>query len=316
MKTLLYSPVWFFQLFTTAKSFSANPILGSPLLNRLGLHVLRVVLAHAVMQLRLWLLHWHIDPADRQSFREQGFILKPDYFPAEDFQRMEQELRHYKGHSRTYLQGDTRTLRTLLAPEALAQLPATRRQLADPAFLRLLCYANGHQRHPLFNTEQIFNGERGGAGDDPQKKLHVDTFHPTMKFWLYLDDVDAHNGTFVYIPGSQRLSWKRLRWEYRLSIRARTLPDLYATRGSFRVTEQDRLALGLPEPRAFAVPRNTLLIANTFGVHGRGPANPGSTRLALWGMGRTNPFIPFPGTGLPVFNRLQYRVLAWLENRK
>ena len=63
------------------------------------------------------------------------------------------------------------------------------------------------------------------------------------------------------------------------------------------------------------VKKNTLLIANTFGVHGRGGADAGSTRLALWGMGRTNPFIPFPGTGLNFFNQYQYKVLNWLKKQ-
>ncbi|MEZ5448169.1 MAG: hypothetical protein R3E95_14855 [Thiolinea sp.] len=57
------------------------------------------------------------------------------------------------------------------------------------------------------------------------------------------------------------------------------------------------------------------MIANTFGIHGRGQAEAGSTRLALWGMSRSNPFIPFPGFGFEFMNQYQYRVLAWLKKR-
>ena len=36
-----------------SKSFRDNPIIGSPLLNRLGLHCARLVAAHALNRLRL-----------------------------------------------------------------------------------------------------------------------------------------------------------------------------------------------------------------------------------------------------------------------
>jgi hypothetical protein len=49
-------PVWTVQLFGTAKSFRDNPLIGSTLLNRLGLHAGRLVAAHALNRLRLGLL--------------------------------------------------------------------------------------------------------------------------------------------------------------------------------------------------------------------------------------------------------------------
>ncbi len=313
MKTLLYAPWWFLQLFTTAKSFRDNPLLGSPLLNKLGLHLLRTVSAHGVMRLRMGMLGLGVNRADKRSYQQQGFILKENFLPSAQFAAIDAEIRHFQGDPRTTSQGDTETQRTLLDPDTLQALPHTAALLADPEFCRLLCYANGHQRLPFFNVEQIRNGTRAGEGDDPQKQLHIDTFHPTMKFWLYLDDVDEHNGPFTYVPSSNRLSQQRLAWEYRMSQQAHHHPDRYTARGSFRVTPEAHAQMQLPAARAFKVKKNTLLIANTFGIHGRGQADAGSTRLALWGMGRTNPFIPFPGTGLAIINRLQYTALKHLK---
>ncbi len=39
-------------------------------------------------------------------------------------------------------------------------------------------------------------------------------------------------------------------------------------------------------------------------------------RLALWGMSRTNPFLPLPGLGFDYFNRLQYRVLQRMHRQE
>lgn len=318
MKTLLKnplikSPLWVLQLFTGAKSFQDNPVIGSPLLNKLGLHITRIIASHAVMNLRMWMLGISISRDDRKHYRQHGYIVKENYLPEADFTAIEREIRDWQGQARTFRQGDTQTKRTLLDPETLEQLPHTAKLFADRDFQRLLQYTNGHQRLPFFNIERIHNGVHTDQANDPQKDMHSDTFHPTMKFWLYLDDVDEHNGPFTYIPASNRPSRERLKWEYQTSLSAHKHPNRLAARGSFRFSERDRAEIGFKAPKAFKVKKNTLLIANTFGVHGRGRAEPGSTRLALWGMGRTNPFIPFPGTGLKIVNQYQYKVLEWLK---
>ena len=54
-------------------------------------------------------------------------------------------------------------------------------------------------------------------------------------------------------------------------------------------------ALGLPPPRAIAVPANTLVVADTFGFHARGPSARPTARVEIWAMGRRNPFLPWAG---------------------
>ena len=63
-------------------------------------------------------------------------------------------------------------------------------------------------------------------------------------------------------------------------------------------------ALGLPPPQAIAVPANTLVVADTFGFHARGPSARPTTRVEIWAMGRRNPFLPWAGFdpwALPAF---------------
>src|SRR5436190_1683160 len=98
---------------------------------------------------------------------------------------------------------------------------------------------------------------------DPQTALHADTFHPTVKAWLFLTDVAADAGPFTYVPGSHRLTPERIAWERRMSLAARHSADPEIRQGSFRITPDELAALGLPEPRIFAVPANTLIVADT-----------------------------------------------------
>jgi hypothetical protein len=59
--------------------------------------------------------------------------------------------------------------------------------------------------------------------------------------------------------------------------------------------ESDLAALGLPPPRVFAVPANTLVVADTYGFHARGPSAGRSLRVEVWAYGRRSPFVPWSG---------------------
>ena len=93
----VYYPYWFVELFTWAKSFRQNPIIGSYWLNRCGLHVARVVIAHALFRFRLLLLAPLVPAADRQEFLRNGFILKRDFLPADAFARLKAGAEGYQG---------------------------------------------------------------------------------------------------------------------------------------------------------------------------------------------------------------------------
>src|SRR5581483_10234586 len=120
----------------------------------------------------------------------------------------------------------------------------------------------------------------------------TDTFHPTVKAWLFLSDAAAEAMPFVYVPGSHRLTPQRLAWERRMSIAAsRGAADYRAAEPRLvRAVAPDELAgLGLPAPAAIAVPANTLVVADTFGFHARGSRGAPATRVEIWAFGRRKP---------------------------
>jgi len=100
-----------------------------------------------------------------------------------------------------------------------------------------------------------------------------------------------------------------------MSLVARSAKNHMHARGSTRFTNEDLTELGLPTPYAFTVKKNTLVLVNVFGIHRRGDSSGKSTRLALWGDSRTNPFLPFPGIGGKYANKLQYYFLSLYRKR-
>jgi hypothetical protein len=303
------------EVFGQGKSFRDNPILGSPTLNRFGLHVSRVVMAELLTQARWRQLSWMMPRELREAFHRDGYVAIPGFLPERDYQALRAEVRGYAGPAREMLQGDTATVRLLLDRAALARLPACRALVESRRYQRLLRYAAGRNHPPLVYVQQIRNGYRSEQRPDPQKYLHSDTFHPTMKAWLFLDDVPEDRGPFTYVPGSHRPTRARLRWEYEKSLSAGTGGDTYSAKGSLRIAEEELPALDLPPPRRLAVRGNTLVIANTHGFHARGESAAPSTRLEIWAYARPNPFLPLAYLGgFPGAARLEHAVLrAWLR---
>ncbi|CAA6802814.1 MAG: Phytanoyl-CoA dioxygenase [uncultured Thiotrichaceae bacterium] len=308
LKHLYLAPIWLLELLSSAKSFQSNPILGNALLNRLGLHVCRLLLSHTIMRLRMHSLTWGLSKADRQAYFRDGYLLKENYLSSSKHRCLKEELSLFSGETRQSIQGNAIVERTALAPHTLSEAPALRSLLSAANFKRLCRFTSGHVRPPLFYLETIQN-DAYEQGVDPQKSFHSDTFHPTMKCWYFPNQVTPKHGAFTYIPGSHRLTWKRLKWEYQQSINATSLKNALSQRGSFRFSDEDIQVLGLTNPISFTVHPNSLLFANTFGIHRRGDSEGSTTRTSIWGDSRTNPFIPFPGLTNNWINEFQYTLL-------
>jgi hypothetical protein len=295
----LLLPWWVIEIFTGGKSFRDNPILGSRTLNRLGLHVARLVVGHGLTRLRHLMLAPLVPAEQRQAYRRDGFVVLENFLPPEQFARLGAEIRachgeRCTGEVRECVQGDTLTLMMMLDGKALGAMPETAALIADRRLGRLAMYVGSRLKRPLYFLHVVKNSFVPGGGD-PQKEFHSDTFHSTMKGWYFVEDVRPEHGPFTYVPGSHRLTAGRLRWEYQQSIAASDSANRYASKGSLRLDEADIAAMGYRPPVAMAVKANTLVIADTHGFHRRGDAKAGASRLAVYLSSRSNPFNPLPG---------------------
>ncbi len=302
LRKILLMPLWLAQVFSQEKFFARNPVIGNRWLNEHGLHTARVALAWRLAAARRRRLARLIPAEDRRQLDSDGFIIKRDFLPPDVFADLVAQVRDLRAPAREITEGDTITRHIALDPAALDRVPAARRLLDLPLYRNLLRYAGSSAAAPMVYIQTVLAGAVAGPPDppsDPQRDLHTDTFHPTVKAWLFLTDVEPDAMPFVYVPGSHRLTPQRLEWERAMSIaasrqvgEASRQPDQKLIRA---ISPSVLPELGLPPPRAISAPANTLIVADTFGFHARGPSARPTTRVEIWALGRRNPFLPWTG---------------------
>jgi hypothetical protein len=293
-RRILLLPFWCARVLSEEKFFARNPVIGNPWLNEHGLHTARVILAHRLAAMRRRRLAALIPIEERQSFERDGFVIKRNFLPAELFRALVEQVRALRAPAREMVEGDTTTRHIPLDPAVLRQVPAARALLAMPLYRGLIRYIGASAAAPMSYIQTILSHASRGP-PDPQTDIHTDTFHPTVKAWLFLTDVAADAMPFLYVPGSHRVTPARLAWERQMSItasRRRHLPEKGLVRAISRATLAE---LGLPPPQVIAVPANTLVVADTFGFHARGPSAAPTMRVEIWASGRRNPFLPWTG---------------------
>jgi hypothetical protein len=314
----LRAPLWLLALATGAKSFADNPILGSRALNERGLHVARLKLAHSLAWARRSRLSRAVPVEWREQFDRDGFVEIRNFLPSDVFERLRSALLENASETREQQQGETITRRVPIGPQLLSAIPDLKSLIEGTRWRSLLAYVASTSSRPLYYVQTILAHHVDGP-PDPQLELHSDTFHPSLKAWLFLTDVSEEDGPLTYVPGSHLLTGERLAWEQERSILIHER-DRLSQRGSLRVSPDELCALGLPPPHRFAVPSNTLVVVDTYGFHARGSSSGPSLRAEIWAFARRTPFLPW--TGLDILSwkplairraNMLYRILDTLD---
>jgi hypothetical protein len=305
------APLWVAALATGAKSFVDNPVLGSRRLNRAGLHLWRLKAAHRLASSRRRRLVHGISPELRAQFDRNGFVCVPDFLPQDLFQRLRSELLEGTFETRAHQQGDTLTRRVPIGPDILRRVPELAAMLDSKRWKGLLAYVASSRSQPLYYIQTIAGSVIDGP-PDPQVQLHSDTFHPSLKAWLFLTDVPDRDRPLTYVAGSHLLTPERIAWERAKSIEVATEGDRLSQRGSFRVRPEELSGLKLPQPTRFAVCANTLVAVDTYGFHARGDSDHPTLRVEIWAYCRRSPFLPWTGFDLLSLRPFAHRRAEWL----
>lgn len=305
-------PLFCLSVLSSAKSFRNNPVIGSPRLNRWGLHVLRRRVAARIGLRRRNCLGALVSAEDVADFERDGFLVKPNFLDAASFRALHDEIMGLAAPAREAVIGDVLTRLIPLDGRALGKLPTARAVLEGARYRGLLDFVSSYRRRPHLYVQTVFSQYCDGP-PDIQSFYHSDTFHPTLKSWFYLEDVEDDAAPLAYVPGSHRITPRRLAIERRISRSARAVDDRLTGEGSFRFSEAQIRQLGYGPPRRLPVAANTLVIADTSGIHRRSPAGRCSARVSIWAYSRRNPFLPWVGSDLTGFSaiRNEVRRLYW-----
>ena len=307
------APLWLLALLTGAKSFADNPILGSRRLNRAGLHLKRKQIAHAIARWRRSRLARLLPPAVREQFDRDGFVVLRNLLPDEEFRALKAALLDTKFDCREHQQGDTLTRRVAVGPALLDRIPQLAALLDSPRWKGVMAYVASTRSTPLYYIQTISAGVVEGPRD-PQLDLHSDTFHPSLKAWLFLTDVRDDGRPLTYVAGSHRLTPGRAAWERDRSSNVMADGDRLSQRGSLRISLDELPALGLPLPTRFCVPANTLVAIDTCGFHARADSDRPSLRVELWAYSRRSPFLPWTGGDPLSWRPIAIRRAEWLSD--
>jgi len=311
LKTIALSPVWAIQLATGAKSFLDNPLIGSGRLNRMGLHRIRVKIADGLARWRRSRLARNVPASWVEEFERNGFVVIENAIPADEFPALRDSLLGTEWEAREMRQGDAITRRIAVDPAMLRAVPALARFLGRRDIRGLFHYVATYRTTPLHYVQTIASN-RPIDESDPQETLHADSFHASMKAWLFLRPVALDQGPFTYVRGSHRFTPERIEWEYRRSLADPKAIDRLSARGSPRLGETDLELMKLGPAEALPVPENTLVVADTVGFHARGPARQAGERVEIWSYARRNPFLPWLGGDLLSLPGVAERRVGWL----
>lgn len=301
-----------FSIISGKKSFDDRWI-GSPYLNRHGLHRWRMKAAQSCVGIRRSLARRYgklMDDAVQQLHAE-GYAVVGNFLALDEFEALAGEVgaafRAAESKQPVHenrIQGFGRKLRfpggfdrydggTLnrfleINPE---KHPAAARFARDARLDPLTSAICGKPHNP--RKTHLYLTVHGSEQSNPdlQKVMHRDTWFSSMKFWFFIRPVTPDDGPFVYVPGSHLLTAERLEWEQQIANQAATGQASADNQGgSFRISDGELSRLGLPEPVTITSAANTLVIANTLGFHRRGCARPDTRRLAVYGWHRPYPF--------------------------
>jgi hypothetical protein len=296
-------PIHFLQLFSSAKSFEKNTILGNGYLNKKGLHIWRVALAQRLAAKRRRKLA-HLIPKEQQAaFERDGFVRIDNFLDEEHFAAVLDEVHNSPFDRVDMRQGSTITRRSRIDEADLISRPALRRAKNDKRMLDLVRYVASHHGRPLITLQTVLaQPSKRKAAADPQTQVHSDTFHPTAKAWLFLTDVGDDDGPFSYVAGSHKMTDQRYEWEKEISTSLDNVKNKYARRGSLRVAVEQLGKLGYGQPTRMTVKANTLVVADTHGFHARCASDKPTTRIEIYSSLRRNPFLPIVGSAFGGFH--------------
>ena len=277
------------------KIFSNEKCLNTPFLNILGYQSFRYFFAKFI-----FLLKYKFNNIDKNSYNylqhffDNGYQVEENLLPEAEFAELKKEaLLAIKNQETNIKENDEKNI----SENGLNYVILNIDEKIKNLYPRLYNFKHNNFIKNFFSTcEQVKDYHLycrvekvevlDGDHTDSNKEYHYDTFHNTFKCWLFINKVELEDGPFRYVKSSHNFSIKRFFFEWLQSITFSLKKNIDP---SFRVNKKLKDKLD-NNAICMTVNENTLVMANTHGLHRRGDAKKGRMRIAIQFWTRENPF--------------------------
>ncbi len=269
--------------------YSPRKFLNYPILNRLGLQILRIAILRVAWYIRA---PFFPAPSELKEYKSilnrDGILVIENFLPEQEFEKLEKFIHENQTQvSTNYIDKNQfpcpfekwtiqsglnqivdSYFRRNTTIEKLTELITHRRvrKAVEVSFFRWQC-----QNEQFLGKDHQF---------DFEDQLHFDVSYPTVKCFYYLTDTDASNAAFVYAKGSHKMNWARLKYNYELSNQYYdNRSDYYP--GHINLSSDKAKELGIVET-VMSGKKNTLIIADVGGYHRRHKASVTKPREILY----------------------------------
>ncbi len=267
---------------------------GSVLANRLGLQIVRALVMNREIRTARRALPTTSQSPEADVIHRDGVLVIPSFLPADVFAAVKEEYDSacHAGllEAPECVEDNGVIERRIRVGRNRERFAVTRRALGDSHRLRTLAAAvTGRLPDKVSLIVSIMSSATGPTAPSRligSNYIHADIHFPSVKAWLYLNDVDESNAAMTYARCSHRLSLGRLAYEYEASVRVarakqRTAVGQTVAYGLVRVPTEAQLARMAIREEPLCGPANTLVIADTMGFHRRGEFQGNRTRDLL-----------------------------------
>ncbi|MDQ3071786.1 MAG: phytanoyl-CoA dioxygenase family protein [Bacteroidota bacterium] len=268
---------------------------GSVLENRMGLQIVRVLGRNILHKLRQKPVASQ-NRAYHDALEKDGIVVIENFLSPEQWHdvKAEYEALKPKMQFKPYKPIDnySMTVFSHFVNDHKENFPKTLKHLGENKLIRELASTvirrDIRNDIPTISFLILKKDNKADVDDDIENVLHADVHYPTVKCFLYLEDVTMENGPYVYAKGNHKITWPRIKFEYITSILRTRL-----TRGdkSFRpeqvdmkagqlrniISDKQRKEMGVKESYITGK-ANTLILSNNLGFHRRGEFKPNTIR--------------------------------------
>jgi len=266
-------------------------VIGIPFANKLGLQVVRVIKQRCLWHIRRSYPS-NLPPEYRKALDDDGILVLPDFFPQEIFKKIEDEFKRLEHCPSVNLVKNYRNTNTDWkfgnVPQNNAYPNIHNYLELNPLIRKVVTYVTRKKVHyaPRAVFESISVPHDKMDDKDGATAVHSDRYYPTMKAFLYMQDVSEADGAFVFCPGSHKVNRRRLWHEYEISYREAQAISGRMAKIPKKLVDIDRAAISpemkkIHKPESICGKKNTLVLANTCGYHARGVIVPGGNRQLI-----------------------------------